>query len=418
MAANPALVRLLGYASEDELLELSIARDLYMYPEERDNWLRSMAAAGEIRNAELVLRRKDGRKIVVLENSRAVRDEHGRDHLLRRHADRHHRSARAVAAAVVRSESRRALRPDQPPRVRDPPATRARFGAGAGTSPRGVLPRSRSVQDHQRHLRPRRRRRVAATARAGAAGPRAQQRHARAARRRRVRAAAARLRDRDAISGRRTALLKAVEQHQFVWGNSTFTVGASIGLVPREPATSGASRRCCRPPTRRATRPRIRAAIASTSTRKTTRRRAAPRRDAVGRARQARAQRESLLSRSAADRAGAGSATAQPAPSYELLAAHARRVGQHRAARRIPAGGRALQPVAAPRSVGDHDGAALAGGASGATAAHRARVRESVRRFGRRSAAAGLHPRHAATRRGCRPRRSASRSPRPRRSAI
>jgi hypothetical protein len=33
-----------------------------MYPEERDNWLRSMAVAGEIRNAELVLKRKDGRK--------------------------------------------------------------------------------------------------------------------------------------------------------------------------------------------------------------------------------------------------------------------------------------------------------------------------------------------------------------------
>ncbi len=36
-----------------------------------------MAVAGEIRNAELVLKRKDGRKIVVLENSRAVRDDLG-----------------------------------------------------------------------------------------------------------------------------------------------------------------------------------------------------------------------------------------------------------------------------------------------------------------------------------------------------
>ena len=32
MSANPALVRLLGYASEDELLGLDIGRDLYMYP--------------------------------------------------------------------------------------------------------------------------------------------------------------------------------------------------------------------------------------------------------------------------------------------------------------------------------------------------------------------------------------------------
>src|SRR5262245_4882073 len=73
MAANPALVRLLGYASEDELLEIDIERDLYLYPEERDNWVRNMAQAGLIRNAELTLKRKDGRKIVVLENSRAVR---------------------------------------------------------------------------------------------------------------------------------------------------------------------------------------------------------------------------------------------------------------------------------------------------------------------------------------------------------
>jgi diguanylate cyclase (GGDEF)-like protein len=48
-----------------------------MYPEDRSNWRRSIET-GEIRNAELVLKRRDGRKIVVLENSRAVRDEHGR----------------------------------------------------------------------------------------------------------------------------------------------------------------------------------------------------------------------------------------------------------------------------------------------------------------------------------------------------
>lgn len=49
MAANPALVRLLGYASEDELLELHVARDLYMYPEERtigcEAWRRAARSA-------------------------------------------------------------------------------------------------------------------------------------------------------------------------------------------------------------------------------------------------------------------------------------------------------------------------------------------------------------------------------------
>lgn len=77
MAANPALVRLLGYDSEDELLELDLARDIYYFPEDRDNWARSMASSRELRNAELTLRRKDGRKIVVLENSRAVTGDQG-----------------------------------------------------------------------------------------------------------------------------------------------------------------------------------------------------------------------------------------------------------------------------------------------------------------------------------------------------
>ena len=78
MAANPALVRMLGYDSEDELIELDVARDVYMDPDHRENWARTMAEGGEVRNAELVLKRKDGTKIVVLENSRAVRDDEGR----------------------------------------------------------------------------------------------------------------------------------------------------------------------------------------------------------------------------------------------------------------------------------------------------------------------------------------------------
>jgi diguanylate cyclase (GGDEF)-like protein/PAS domain S-box-containing protein len=78
MAANPALVRMLGYDSEDELLALDVSRDIYMDPEHRDNWVRTMADSGEVRNAELLLKRKDGSRIVVLENSRAVCDNEGR----------------------------------------------------------------------------------------------------------------------------------------------------------------------------------------------------------------------------------------------------------------------------------------------------------------------------------------------------
>lgn len=78
MAANPALVRMLGYDTEDELLAVDVARDVYADPGHRDDWVRCMAEQGEVRNAELVLKRKDGTPLVVLENSRAVRDAEGR----------------------------------------------------------------------------------------------------------------------------------------------------------------------------------------------------------------------------------------------------------------------------------------------------------------------------------------------------
>ncbi|CAN5131035.1 hypothetical protein BH24PSE2_BH24PSE2_22640 [soil metagenome] len=77
LSANPAMIKLLGYESEDELLGLDVARDIYMYPEDREKWSRELAQNGQVRNAELILRCKDGRKMVVLESARVVRDENG-----------------------------------------------------------------------------------------------------------------------------------------------------------------------------------------------------------------------------------------------------------------------------------------------------------------------------------------------------
>ncbi len=78
MAANPALVRMLGYDSEDELLAVDVALDVYMDSGHREDWAKAMAESGEVKNAELVLKRRDGSKIVVLENSRVVLDAEGR----------------------------------------------------------------------------------------------------------------------------------------------------------------------------------------------------------------------------------------------------------------------------------------------------------------------------------------------------
>jgi len=231
MAANPALVRLLGYASEDELLELSIGEDLYVHAEDRANWLRNMAAAGEIRNAELVLRRKDGRKIVVLENSRAVRDEQGHilyyegtltditeAHELSRQLS-YEASHDALSGLINRREFEIRLQ-------------RALDSAQATATSHAVcyldLDQFKVINDTCGHV----------------AGDELLRQLAQLLQ--------SRVRSNDALArlggdefglllhdcsmadalGIANALLRAVEQYQFVWGASTFTVGASIGVVP------------------------------------------------------------------------------------------------------------------------------------------------------------------------------------------
>jgi PAS domain S-box-containing protein len=77
LSANPALVRMLGYDSEEELRSLDFLSRFYVDPEQRKRLSRLLEQNGELRNAELTLRRKDGSHITVLENSRAVRNKQG-----------------------------------------------------------------------------------------------------------------------------------------------------------------------------------------------------------------------------------------------------------------------------------------------------------------------------------------------------
>ncbi|MDP3001228.1 MAG: response regulator [Bryobacterales bacterium] len=75
LAANPALVRMLGYGSEEELKRVDVARDLYVYPGNRREILDQLNQKGVLQNVELLLRHKDGSYITVLENSRQVADQ-------------------------------------------------------------------------------------------------------------------------------------------------------------------------------------------------------------------------------------------------------------------------------------------------------------------------------------------------------
>ncbi|MDP3911501.1 MAG: PAS domain-containing protein, partial [Gemmatimonadales bacterium] len=72
---NPALVRMLGYDSEAEVLALDLARDVYVEPAERDRLIEQYRAAQVIKGVEAAWKRKDGHHILVRLSGRPLRDE-------------------------------------------------------------------------------------------------------------------------------------------------------------------------------------------------------------------------------------------------------------------------------------------------------------------------------------------------------
>ncbi len=71
---NPALVSMLGYNSQEELLAVSIAENVYANPADRDRLVKEYAGAETFTNVPLQWRRKDGKPISVRLSGRAVRD--------------------------------------------------------------------------------------------------------------------------------------------------------------------------------------------------------------------------------------------------------------------------------------------------------------------------------------------------------
>ena len=75
---NDAMVRMLGYSSREELLQIDIPSQLYFSPEQRLQHTRVMDEQGALRNFEATLRRKDGSPIHVLINAFGLYDNAGR----------------------------------------------------------------------------------------------------------------------------------------------------------------------------------------------------------------------------------------------------------------------------------------------------------------------------------------------------
>lgn len=79
IAANPALVKMYGYESFDELANNvnNIATQLYVDPLRRGEFIRLMQAHGQVLHFESEIRRRDGKTLWISENVRSIRDEAG-----------------------------------------------------------------------------------------------------------------------------------------------------------------------------------------------------------------------------------------------------------------------------------------------------------------------------------------------------
>ncbi len=75
---NTAGLILFGYSSKKELLAVDITKDLFVHSEARPLYEQTMARDGFVKDFELVLKRKDGTRLVVLETSVAELDQQGK----------------------------------------------------------------------------------------------------------------------------------------------------------------------------------------------------------------------------------------------------------------------------------------------------------------------------------------------------
>jgi len=80
IAANPALARMHGFDSPEKLLDSrhDISRQVYVDPEWREEFKRLLGEHGVVRGFEHQIFRKDGSKIWISVNARAVLDEQGK----------------------------------------------------------------------------------------------------------------------------------------------------------------------------------------------------------------------------------------------------------------------------------------------------------------------------------------------------
>jgi PAS domain S-box-containing protein len=74
---NQALLDMLGYPTKEEFLNIDIAQDLYVNPEDRKNFQERIENEGYVKDLEVEFKRKNGERITVLLTGHPVKNEKG-----------------------------------------------------------------------------------------------------------------------------------------------------------------------------------------------------------------------------------------------------------------------------------------------------------------------------------------------------
>lgn len=77
LMANPALIKLLGYSSFDEVKSIDAQSILYDKPETRDYFQKVISEKEEVYGFETTAKKKDGTKFFIRESARAIKDSDG-----------------------------------------------------------------------------------------------------------------------------------------------------------------------------------------------------------------------------------------------------------------------------------------------------------------------------------------------------
>ena len=74
---NPTLLDMLGYSTKEEFLQMDMAKDLYIKPEDRVSFQRLIEQQEFVKDLEVQFKKKNKEEITVLLTANVQRDERG-----------------------------------------------------------------------------------------------------------------------------------------------------------------------------------------------------------------------------------------------------------------------------------------------------------------------------------------------------